>query len=159
MKTTILSGAVVAILGVAAASLSAQTQTTTSNTTTNYIETSKLIGTKVRSGDGDVGTIKDVVLDQNGCMAYTVLATGGGGGGKTRTTSTTTKTAAVPWTVYDTTSLSPDARVLTTRVDRERLYSAPAFDYAHIREYSNPTYINQVYSYYGVSAPTGVGVG
>ena len=54
-----------AILGLAAGSLFGQTQSTTS-TTTNYIETSKLIGTKVRSSDGDVGTIKDVVLDNNG---------------------------------------------------------------------------------------------
>src|SRR3954462_464460 len=125
MKTPILSGAGVAILGLAAASLSAQTQTTTS-TSTNYIETSKLIGTRVRSSDGDVGTIKDVVLDNNGCMAYTVLATsGGGGGGSSRTTSTTTKTVAVPWSVYDTTSFSPESRVLTARVERQRIYSAP----------------------------------
>src|SRR5690242_17648465 len=111
MKTLVLSAAAVAFLGLAIAPLPAQTQTTTS-TTTNYIETSKLIGTKVRSNDGDVGTIKDVVLDQNGCMAYTVLATGGGGG-KSRTTTTTTKTVAVPWTVYDTSSFSPDSRVLS----------------------------------------------
>src|SRR5438067_195763 len=156
MKTKLLSGAGLAILGVAVASLSAQTQTSTS-TTTNYIETSKLIGTKVRSNDGDVGTIKDVVLDNNGCMAYTVLSTGGGGG--SRTTSTT-KTVAVPWSVYDTTSFSPESRILTARVDRQRIYNAPVFDYAHVREYStNPGYISQVYSYYGVSPSAGVGVG
>src|ERR1700750_3367817 len=103
MKTKTLTGAAVVILGLAMGSLFAQTQTTSTTTTTNYIETSKLVGTKVRSTDGDVGTIKDGVLDNNGCMAYTVLSTGGGGGGRT-TTSTTTKTVAVPWTVYDTTS-------------------------------------------------------
>src|SRR2546423_9769168 len=115
MKKSILSGAAVAIMGVAIGSLSAQTQSTTTSTTTNYLETSKLIGTKVRSTDGEVGTIKDVVLDNNGCMAYTVLSTGGGGG--SRTTSTTTKTVAVPWTVYDTTSFNPDSRIPTVRVD------------------------------------------
>src|SRR5689334_6995088 len=147
MKTKTVTGAAVAILGLAMGSLFGQTQTT-SSTTTNYIETSKLVGTKVRSTDGDVGTIKDVVLDNNGCMAYTVLSTGGAGGGR-RTTSTTTKTVAVPWTVYDTTSFNPETRVLTTRVERERIYSAPVFDYARIREYSTPAYINQVNSYYG----------
>src|ERR1043165_9292393 len=98
MKTKLLSGAGLAILGMAVASLSAQTQTTTS-TTTNYIETSKLIGTKVKGAQGDeIGTVKDVVLDNNGCMAYTVVQTEGGGGGS-RTASTTTKTVAVPWSV------------------------------------------------------------
>src|SRR4051794_20984413 len=75
MKKSILSGAAVAIVGLAIGSLSAQTQSTTTSTTTNYLETSKLTGTKVRSSDGEVGTIKDVVLDNNGCMAYTVLST------------------------------------------------------------------------------------
>jgi hypothetical protein len=36
-------------------------------------------------------------------------------------------------------------------VDRERIYSAPVFDYARIDEYSRPDYITNVYSYYGVS--------
>src|SRR4051794_40131523 len=155
MKKLLLSGAAVAFLGLAIGSISAQTQSTTS-TTTNYIQTSKLIGTKVKAAQGDeVGTIKDVVLDNNGCMAYTVVATAGGGGDRTRTASTTTKTVAVPWSVYETTSFAPETRVLTTRIDRERIYSAPVFDYARIREYSTPTYINQVYSYYGVSPSAG----
>src|SRR3954464_12266357 len=144
MKKLTLSGAVAAILGLVVSAVFAQTQTTTS-TTTNYIQTSKLIGTKVRSTDGEVGTIKDVVLDNNGCMAYTVLSTGGGGGGTSRTASTTTtRTVAVPWSVYDTTSFSPESRVLSVRVDRQRIYGAPVFDYAHVREYSNnPGYISQ----------------
>src|SRR4029079_7882923 len=103
---------------------------------------------------------KDVVLDNNGCMAYTVLSTtGGGGGSRTASSTTTTKTVAVPWSVYDVTSYSPESRVVTTRVDRQRIYGAPVFDYAHVREYSTPTWVNQVNSYYGVSASGGVGVG
>ena len=161
MKTNLLSGAALAILGLAIGSLSAQTQSTTTSTTSNYIETSKLIGTKVRSSDGDVGTIKDVVLDNNGCMAYTVLSTGGGGGGSSSrtTSSTTTKTVAVPWSVYDTTSFTPDSRVVNVRVDRQRIYSAPAFEYNRIEEYSRPDYISGIYSYYGVQPAVGLSVG
>src|SRR6187401_325307 len=135
MKKLFRYGIAMVTAGLTIGSLSAQTQTTTS-TTTNYVQTSKLIGTKVHASDGDVGTIKDVVLDNNGCMAYTVVATsGGGGGGGSRTTSTTTKTVAVPWSVYDTTSFSPDSRVLTVRTERQRIYAAPAFEYSRIREY------------------------
>ena len=127
--------------------MSAQTQSTT-------IQVSKLVGTKVKSSQGEeIGVVKDVVIDRNsGCMAYTVLSTEGGGS----TRSGGGKLVAVPWTVY---SPSSDVSVLTTTVDRQRIYSAPVFDYAHIEEYSRPDYINNVYSYYGVSHEAGVGVG
>ena len=65
-----------AILGLAVASTFAQTQSTTSSSTT-YIQTSKFIGRPVKSAQGDeIGTVKDIVLDRNtGCLAYTVLST------------------------------------------------------------------------------------
>jgi sporulation protein YlmC with PRC-barrel domain len=154
MKTTLLCGAALAILGVAAVPLSAQNQSTTSTSTTNYIQTSKLIGTKVKASEGEeVGEIKDVVLDQNGCMAYTVLSTSGGGGGRVSGSSSSVKTVAVPWSVYSTTS---DPRVMTVRVQRDRIYNAPAFEYSRINEYSTGNYLNNVYSYYGVSPGVGV---
>jgi sporulation protein YlmC with PRC-barrel domain len=139
----------------AVASMSGQTQgTTASSSSSGYVQTSKLVGTKVKSSQGEeIGVIKDVVLDRDtGCMAYTVLSTGGGG---TRV-SGGGKIVAVPWAVYSPTS---DLSVLTVTVDRERIYNAPVFDYARIDEYSRPDYINNVYGYYGVSQGAGVGVG
>jgi sporulation protein YlmC with PRC-barrel domain len=128
--------------------MSAQTQNTT-------VQVSKLVGTKVKSSQGDeIGVIKDVVIDRNsGCMAYTVLSAEGGGG---TASGGGGKLVAVPWTVY---SPSSDVSVLTTTVDRERIYNAPVFDYARIDEYSRPDYITNVYSYYGVTRGAGVGVG
>jgi sporulation protein YlmC with PRC-barrel domain len=148
MKTLFLCGATIAILGLAVASMSAQTQSTT------YVQTSKLVGTKVKSSQGEeIGVIKDVVIDRStGCMAYTVLSTGEGGA---RVTGGA-KLVAVPWAVYSTT---PDVSVLTVTVDRERIYNAPVFDYARIDEYSRTDYITNIYSYYGVSAGAGAGVG
>src|SRR5213075_2681803 len=110
----------------------------------------------VKSAQGDeIGTVKDIVLDRNtGCLAYTVLSTTGGGGG-TRV-SGGGKMVAVPWAVY---SPSTDVNVLTVTVDRERIYSAPVFDYASIDEYSRPDYITNVYSYYGVSPGAEIGAG
>jgi sporulation protein YlmC with PRC-barrel domain len=151
MKTPFIFGAILGVLGCAIAPLNAQTQTST--TTSGYVESSKIIGTTVKSSSGeDIGTIKDIVLDRNtGCMAYTVLSTGGTAA---RVTGSA-KTVAVPWNVY---SYDPGSRVVTTRIEKERIYSAPAFDYARVQEYSSPTYINQVYSYYGVSPSVGVGI-
>jgi sporulation protein YlmC with PRC-barrel domain len=147
MKKSLLSAVTFAVLCAVIVPISAQTQSTT-------VQVSKLVGTKVKSSQGEeIGVIKDVVIDRNsGCMAYTVLSTGEGGaraagGGKM---------VAVPWTVY---SPSSDVTVLTTTVDRERIYSAPVFDYARIEEYSRPDYITNVYSYYGVNqGAVGVGV-
>ncbi|HZR06551.1 MAG TPA: PRC-barrel domain-containing protein [Candidatus Udaeobacter sp.] len=147
MKTSLLFGATLAILGLAIVSMSAQTQSTT-------VQVSKLVGTKVKSAQGEeIGVVKDVVIDRNsGCMAYTVLSTGGG---SARATAGG-KLVAVPWAVYSPTS---DVSALTVTVDRERIYNAPVFDYARIDEYSRPDYITNVYSYYGVSQGAGVGVG
>ncbi len=131
--------------------MSAQTQST-SSTSTTYIQTSKLIGTKVKAAKGeDIGEIKDVVLDQNGCMAYTVVSTGS----TTSRLTGSSKTVAVPWSVYSTTS---DPRVVTVRVEREKIYSAPAFEYSRINEYSTSGYINNVNTYYGVAPGGGLGV-
>src|SRR5881296_3311624 len=136
MKTSLLSVVTLAALCAVIVPISAQTQSTT-------VQVSKLVGTKVKSSQGEeIGVVKDVVLDRNtGCMAYTVLSTGGGGarvagGGKM---------VAVPWAVYSPTS---NVSELTVTVDRERIYNAPVFDYARIEEYSRPEYITNVYSYY-----------
>jgi sporulation protein YlmC with PRC-barrel domain len=153
MKTSLLFGTAFAILGTATTSMFAQTQVTTSASSASYVQTSKLIGTKVKASQGeDIGVIKDVVLDRNtGCMAYTVLSASGGGtraGGQA-------KTVAVPWTVY---SPSSDPSILMLRVERDRIYNAPEFDYARIDEYGTTGYINNIYTYYGVSPQAGVGV-
>jgi sporulation protein YlmC with PRC-barrel domain len=149
MKTSTLLMAT--LLGFAIATVQAQTQ---SSTTTSYVQTSKVVGMKVKDARGEeVGVVKDIVLDRNtGCMAYTVLSTGGT---STRVTGGG-KTVVVPWTVYTATS---DPSVLVVRVDREKVYNAPAFDYARIDEYSSSGWINNVYSYYGVTPGVGVGVG
>src|SRR5437867_5124742 len=154
MKTLFSLGAFVAVLGLAGASTFAQTQSTTTSSNATYVQSSKLVGTKVKSSQGEeIGTVKDVVLDRNtGCLAFTVLSTGGGGAG----VAGGGKMVAVPWAVYSPTS---NVSELTVTVDRERIYNAPVFEYARIEEYSRPEYITNVYSYYGVSAgAVGAGV-
>src|SRR2546430_13022788 len=148
MKTSLLYGAALAMLGFAAAPLNAQTQTTTSSTSSGYVQTSKIIGTKVKTAQGEeVGVVKDVVLDRsNGCMAYTVLSAGGTG---TRMTGQS-KMVAVPWSVY---SVSPDMSYLTVSVERDRIYNAPVFEYSRI---SDTSFTNSVYSTFGVTAGVGV---
>jgi sporulation protein YlmC with PRC-barrel domain len=141
MNRSAFFGAVSGLLGLG--TTSAQTQSPTAPAT-NYVQTTRIVGMKVKDSNGEVvGTIKDVVLNrENGCIAYTVLSTGDSG---TRLTGTT-KTVAIPWTVFGSSS---DPSAMTLTVDRERVYGAPAFEYSRINEYSG-SYINDVYSYYGV---------
>lgn len=118
MKKYLPYGVALAILGLAATPLISQTQTTSSSSSSTYIQASKIVGTKVKTQSGEeVGVVKDVVLDRsNGCMAYTVLAAGGGG---SRVTGQS-KLVAVPWSVY---TVSPDASYLTTTIERDRIYN------------------------------------
>jgi sporulation protein YlmC with PRC-barrel domain len=148
MKNHLFFNAALTILGLAMVPLKGQGQTS------SYIETSKIVGTRVQTSQGEeVGEIRDVVLDStNGCVAYTVVATGGTGAQATGGP----KAVVVPWAVY---SISPGARVYQVRVEREKIYSAPVFEASRIQEYSSQQWIDQVYSHYGVSASAGVGVG
>ena len=147
MKKLAFFGASLAILGLATASAIAQTQSTTTSTTTSYVQSSTVVGAKIKDARGeDVGVIKDFVLDRNtGCLAYVVVSTGKGG-----VLSTDTKTVAAPWTVF---FVSSDPKVYVTRIEREKIYSAPVWESTRVEEYTRTDYLNNVYTYYGVPAP------
>jgi sporulation protein YlmC with PRC-barrel domain len=147
MKTLVWYGATAVMVGMVA-TISGQSDISNgSKSSSSYIQTSKLVGRKVKSSGGtEIGVVKDVVIDRsNGCMAYTVVSTGGAG---TDFISGGGKIVAIPWTVYSSTS---DLSVLTVNVDREKIYHAPAFESTRMDEYARPDYMNNVYSYYGVS--------
>ncbi len=147
MKMLIWYGAMVVVVGLAA-TMSGQSETPDdSSKSSGYIQTSKLVGRKVKSFEGkEIGVIKDIVIDRtSGYIAYTVVSTGGKGTGVSDGGG---KIVAVPWAVYSPTS---DLSILTVNVDRDKIYNAPAFEYARMDEYARPDYIDNVYSYYGVS--------
>ena len=145
MKMLIRYGVTVVVVGLAA-TMSGQSETS-NDSSSSYIQTSKLVGRKVKSFEGkEIGVIKDIVIDRtSGYIAYTVVSTGGEGTGVTDGGG---KIVAVPWAVY---SLTSDLSAVTVNVDRHKIYNAPAFEYARMDEYARPDYINNVYSYYGVS--------
>src|SRR6266481_6231915 len=134
-----------ALVAVLTATISSQSENP--NDSSSYIQTSKLVGRKVKSSEGkEVGIVKDVVIDRiNGCVSYTVLSTGGAGTG---VISGGGKVVAIPWAVYSPTS---DLSVLTVNVDRDKIYHAQPFEYTRMDEYARPDFINNIYSYYGVS--------
>lgn len=108
---------------------------------------SKLIGANVENPQGEnLGEIKDVVIDQNGRVAYAVLAFGGflGVGEKYH---------AVPWA-----ALTPepgqkpgerDRYIL--KIDQERLKNAPGFDRNNWPNMADRTWGEQLHAFYGVT--------
>src|SRR5205823_4229162 len=126
MKTSTLL--VATLLGFAIATMQGQTQ---SSTTTSYVQTSKIVGMKVKDSSGqEVGVVKDVVLDRNtGCMAYTVLSTGGTGthGAQTGVAGQAT-TAGSPGAAASpaaTAMASPTATVATSPAASPRATASP----------------------------------
>jgi sporulation protein YlmC with PRC-barrel domain len=116
------------------------------NLSSNMHRGSKLIGADVENPQGEnLGDIKDIVLDQDGRLAYAVLAFGGFlGVGE--------KYFAVPWA-----ALSPapeqkpgnrDRYILN--VDKERLKNAPGFDHNNWPDMADRTWAEQVHAFYGV---------
>ena len=147
MKTLVWYGTAAVVVGLAGA-ISGQSEIRNgSSSSSSYIQTSNLVGRKVKSSDGtEIGVVKDVIIDRsNGCMAYTVVSTDGAG---TDFISGGGKIVAIPWAVYSATS---DLSVLRVNVDQVKIYYAPAFEYTRMDEYARPDYINNIYSYYGVS--------
>jgi sporulation protein YlmC with PRC-barrel domain len=146
MKKSIFLGASLALMGLAITPAIAQTQSTTTSTTTSYIQSTAVVGARIKDSRGEeIGVIKDFVLDRNtGCLAYVVISTGKGG------VLTASKTVAAPWAVF---SVSADPKVYVTRIEREKIYSAPVWESTRIEEYNRTDYLNNVYSYYGVPAP------
>src|SRR5438045_6770975 len=119
MKNLIWYGAMAAVVTVAATASGQSQIHQTSSSSSSYIVTSKLIGRKVKSSEGEkIGVIKEVVIDRtNGCMAYTVVSTGGEGTG---VASGDGKIVAVPWEVH---SVASDQRAPIGNLTRYKTYA------------------------------------
>jgi len=84
---------------------------------------------------GEAGTISDVALDPNtGCARFVMIESGG-------------HTIAAPFRILH--HGSGDSYTVT--VDKERLMSAPVVNIDRVEEWSNPSFVDRVYSYYGES--------
>ncbi|MCY7308663.1 MAG: PRC-barrel domain-containing protein [Rhodoferax sp.] len=90
--------------------------------------------------DEDLGDIKEIMLDvANGRVAYAVLSYGGVlGMGE--------KLFAVPWNAL---TLDTVNKRFTLNVEKDRLKDAPGFDADDWPDMADPTWQQNVHSYYG----------
>jgi len=88
----------------------------------------------------NLGTIKDIMIDvRNGKVAYAVLSSGGFLG-------IGDKLFAIPWGAL---TLDADRKCFLLDVDKEKLKAAPGFDKDHWPSMADPTWANEIHSYYG----------
>jgi sporulation protein YlmC with PRC-barrel domain len=106
-----------------------------------------LIGDDVVNGQQeDLGDIKEIMLDMHtGQVAYAVLAFGGFlGMGE--------KLFAVPWQALQ---LDTANKRFVLNIDKEQLKNAPGFDSDHWPDMSDPSWANNVHSFYGTDPGMG----
>lgn len=88
----------------------------------------------------NLGNIKDIMIDvRSGKVAYAVLSSGGFLG-------IGDKLFAIPWGAL---TLDADRKCFVLDVDKEKLKAAPGFDKDHWPTMADPTWANEIHSYYG----------
>jgi hypothetical protein len=109
----------------------------------NYVRANKdIIGTKVvNPQDEDLGKIEDLIVDSSGRVSYAVLAFGGflGMGDKD---------FAIPFNAFTFDTANSRA---VLNVDKKLLKNAPGFDRNNWPNLSDPSFGQDISSYYGYS--------
>jgi len=103
---------------------------------TAFVRASHIKGARITyQAGGEAGTIQDIALDPNtGCARFVMIESGG-------------HVIAAPFRI-----LRPSGEdSYTVTVDKERLMSAPVVNVDRVEEWSNPSFVDRVYSYYGES--------
>jgi sporulation protein YlmC with PRC-barrel domain len=108
------------------------------------LKASDIIGMKVEDTEGKkLGSIRDLVLDDDGEVQYAVLDFGG-------ILGIGDKYFAVPW---DALQRSEDNRRLSLDVSKKDLKQAPGFDKEHWPDLSDQQAQITIYEFYGVPSP------
>ncbi len=110
----------------------------------HVMSASTLIGDPVVNARGeDLGKLEEIMVHvDSGKIAYAVLSFGGFIG-------IGDKLFAIPWEAL---TLDEDNKQFILDIDKEKLEQAPGFDKDHWPNMADPTWGNQIYSYYGYEA-------
>lgn len=105
------------------------------------LSASTIDGDNVRNAQGEkLGEIKDLMIDlDTGKVSYAVLSFGGFLG-------LGDKLFAIPWEAF---SLDADSEEFVLNVSKEKLKDAPGFDKNDWPNFSDRSWSENVYSYYG----------
>lgn len=102
-----------------------------------HLRAKQIIGSKVTlEGNMEVGTVDDIVLDDNGNVDYLVVA------------NSDNKLVTVPW---DAARFHADKRVAVVHITPERFQQVPTYTAERYPAFYTPAYRTQVYKYYGLT--------
>jgi sporulation protein YlmC with PRC-barrel domain len=97
----------------------------------------QILGAEVGlEGNHSVGTVDDIVLDENGNVDYLIVMT------------SKDKLVTVPW---DATRFNVDKRTAVVEIPEEQFLQAPTYTAQQYPTFSAPAYRTQVYRYYGLT--------
>lgn len=113
------------------------TKTTTQATSTPASRRAKMVlGAKMAiQGDVSIGTVDDIVFNDDGIIEYLVVINDG-------------KLVAVPWQAA---KFNFDNRVAVVNITQERYREIPTFTVQTYPNFYEPTYRTQIYKYYGIT--------
>jgi len=101
-----------------------------------HFRAKQILGAKVGlQGSSSVGTVDDIVLDENGNVDYLIVMTDGN------------KLVTVPW---DATQFNVEKRMAVVQIPQEQFHRAPTYTVDHYPVFASPAYRTQVYTYYGL---------
>lgn len=103
----------------------------------HHYRAKQILGSKMHiEGNTAIGTIDDIVFDQDGNVDYIIVA-------KADETLVT-----VPW---DAAVFNVDRRIVEVNITPERFQQVPTYTVKQYPIFSTPTYRTQVYKYYGLT--------
>ena len=112
--------------------------TATPNTATTYTpyRAKQVLGTTVSLAGGDkVGTVDDIVFDQEGQIEYLIVANDN-------------RLVTVPWQAA---KFDVNAKTAQVTMTTEKYRTVPSYDATTYPEYYTPAYRAEIYRYYGLT--------
>ena len=96
----------------------------------------QVLGTKVSiDGNVGIGTVDDLVFDDNGQVEYLIVINQG-------------KLVTVPWTAA---KFNFEKRMATVNITQEKFQQIPTYTTDQYPTFATPNYQNQTYRYYGLT--------
>jgi sporulation protein YlmC with PRC-barrel domain len=97
----------------------------------------QILGARVNlEGNNSVGTVDDIVLDENGNVDYLIVA------------NQDDKLVTVPW---DAARFNVEKRIAVVNIPQQKFRQAPTYTVDQYPVFSAPAYRTQVYRYYGLT--------
>jgi sporulation protein YlmC with PRC-barrel domain len=97
----------------------------------------QILGAKVMlEGNSSVGTVDDIVLDENGNVDYLIVV------------NSNDKLVTVPW---DATQFNVEKRMAVVQIPQDQFQQVPTYTAQQYPNFSTPTYRTQIYRYYGLT--------